>query len=60
MASLTINCNARDPLPLRILLPGVLLFILQQSVLKPNVFGIKLMSLDTLHLHKAAYKLKAL
>lgn len=58
-ASLT-NCNTMDPLPLRVCLPGVSRFILHQPASSWEVLEIKLMSLNTLHLHKAAHKLKAL
>lgn len=60
MASLTINCNITGPLPLRTGLLGALLFILHQSAPKLDVLETKLLSLDSFHLHKATYKLKAL
>lgn len=60
MASLTINCNTMDPLPLRSRLLGVSLFILLQPAPSWKCLRSSLCHWRHFHLHKAAHKLKAL
>ena len=60
MASLTINCNTMDPLPLRSRLLGVSLFILHQPAPSWKCLRSSLCHWRHFHLHKAAHKLKAL